>query len=837
MERKTLKSLSRSKRRSIVDVIPEGNWEGHGDYMTVKRIKRQDQMDQLCPIKTAIFKDVIIFVNGWTIPDADDLKELIHANGGGYRYSLSSSVTHVIASNLPAAKLRKMSASSCQVYKPEWITDSISADKLLPTDKYRLCSTTHGQKRLKFQPVEAAPLAGPAPLTGPALPMEQQCSPSKGTLSNSSSSVASAGSSNFVSEFHSHSRLHHLSTWSNELKEFTAKMLPTTAQKLPQLSPEHSLRSHALRAFVHIDIDCFFVSVCLRDRPELRGKPVGVTHAIRGSPSSMGGAKSDGVDLKNSTSDLASCSYEAREYGVRNGMSVGEAVQKCPGITLVRYDFAKYRTVSQTLYEIFVSYSHLVQAVSCDEAYVELTDYARDYDDVESIVRRLRQDVYDMTGCTASAGISYNMLLARMATRKAKPNGQHLLTVGEVSDYLPPQPVGSLPGIGSSLSRRLEEMGVSNCAELQAVSISQLKEEFGAKTGEQMYSMCRGVDHREIQLNRERKSISVDVNFGIRFGQISEAHTFLHQLADELGQRAGEAKVEGSSICLKMKIRQASAPVETWKYLGHGRCDNISRSNHLLASTNRASDIIRTATKLLNQINPLAADIRGMGLTLSRLVTCSQSPSKKTLHGTADIRTFMVGEPAKSTASRSNPPKKKPQCEQPARRKMELDIGEAYKRGASRLDDSMIDLPSASQLDHSVLLALPPDLQEKIFDEYGRRASERLDQDESVEEIMEQPQCALSFLSRDQDRIMSDFRASVRNWVSRSPDGPTADEVEKFATMMSEMSQNNMEITDLALKSLRRVMAGSPAWIRVLNQLTQVAQEQIRKRYGGKLAV
>ena len=823
---KTLKSLSRSKndkRRSIADVIPEGNWEGHGDYMAVKRIKLQDQMGRLCPQKTDIFKDVVIYVNGWTIPDADQLKELIHANGGGYRYSLSSSVTHVIASNLPAAKLRKMSTLH-KVCKPEWITESIAANNLLPTTKYELYNIRHGQKQIEFQPVKTA-------------------SPTKSASSSediSAMASPSIGNSNFVNEFYSHSRLHHLSTWSNELKEFTAKMLPVTSQKIPQLAPDDSLRGQALKAFVHIDIDCFFVSVSIRDRPELRGKPVGVTHATRGSLSFVGGAtRSDNADadLKHSTSDLASCSYEAREYGVRNGMSVGEAIRKCPHITLLQYDFAKYRAVSQTLYEIFISYSHLVQAVSCDEAYIELTDYATNYGGIESIVRQLRHDIYTSTDCIASAGISYNMLLARMATRKAKPNGQYLLTVDEVPDYLPSQPVNTLPGIGWSLNRRLDEMGISSCGELQKISLAKLKEEFGAKTGEQMYSLCRGVDHREIQLNQERKSISVDVNFGIRFNQISEAHTFLAQLAEELEQRAKEANVEGSSICLKMKIRQASAPVETWKYLGHGRCDNISRSNHLLTSTNKASDIIKIATKLLSQINPLAADIRGMGLTLSRLVSCSQSPSKKTSHGTADIRSFMLGAAAKVPSpsnTQPSPLKKKPTLQQPARGKAELDIGEAFKRGASRLDDSLIDLPPVSQLDQSVLLELPPDIQEKIFDGYSRQASKKLDLDKSFEEI-EQERRSLSFLSRDQNQIMNDFRAYVRSWVAGSPDGPATKEVEEFTLTLLEMSRSNMEITDLALKSLRRVMTCGPPWIQVLEQITNVVQEQMQECYGGKL--
>lgn len=447
----------------------------------------------------------------------------------------------------------------------------------------------------------------------------------------------------FVNSFFTHSRLHYLSTWSTELKQFTAKMLKHVSPRYPKLSARDSLRSKQLRAVVHIDLDCFFVSVSIRNKPNLKGKAVAVTHAKlpKNSGSEMKSPSKGSIlrHLLDSTSDIASCSYAARDAGVKNGMSVGEAIKRCPDLIPLAYDFEAYREVSQQFYEILLQYSSCVEAVSCDEAFIEFTDYVSDLKEVEDLVLRLRNEVESKVGCTVSAGIAHNMLLARMSTRIAKPNGQFFLPSSSVKNFLESQNVNNLPGVGYSTARKLKEMKIETCPQLSNLSIEKLKDFFGQKTGKILHDFARGIDKRELKTETERKSVSVDINYGIRFKNISEAESLLKNLADELEKRASDAGVLGGTIALKMKIRKATAPKETWKYLGHGACDNVTRSVTLLQPTGSSSEVFRLSVRLLKQVGPAAGDIRGMGLQLSKLVPTSSEGAAPSLG--RDVRSFL----------------------------------------------------------------------------------------------------------------------------------------------------------------------------------------------------
>ncbi len=462
--------------------------------------------------------------------------------------------------------------------------------------------------------------------------------------------VKASEGAEFVSSFFTHSRLHYLSTWSTELKQFTAKMLKEVSPRYPKLAPHDSLRSKQLRAVVHIDLDCFFVSVSIRNKPHLKGKPVAVTHAKlpkNGSESKSPSKDSILKHLLDSTSDIASCSYAARDAGVKNGMSVGEAMKRCPDLIPLSYDFEAYREVSQKFYEILLQYSSCVEAVSCDEAYVELTDFVSDSNEVEDLVLKLRNEVESKVGCTVSAGIAHNMLLARMSTRIAKPNGQFYLPLASTENFLESQNVNNLPGVGYSTTRKLREMNVETCPQLSNLSIEKLKDIFGQKTGKILHNFARGIDERELKTETERKSVSVDINYGIRFINISEAESLLNNLATELEKRASDADVLGGTVALKMKIRKATAPKETWKYLGHGACDNVTRSVALLQPTRSSSEIYRLSVRLLKQVSPVASDIRGMGLQLSKLVSTSSEGAAPSL--SRDLRAFLKPATDKDT--------------------------------------------------------------------------------------------------------------------------------------------------------------------------------------------
>ena len=670
----------------------DGMWDGE-EYMRAKKRKLREQFQGLLEDKTSdIFDGITIYVNGWTDPNADELKRLIHTHGGCYEYNLygDSNVTHTIATNLPNAKVRNLS-DAC-VCTPDWILDSIAMGKRLPVENYLLYSRRgRNQKRLAFEKVvhstSAQTVANPWPIATDTAG-ESDATTDSGTMvqhpeltrgaavgpqtsktkpfNQQSSSTAVQGG--FVSDYYTKSRLHHLSTWSTELRQFTSKMLPQTSQKWPKLSPGLSLRGQSQRLVVHIDLDCFFVSVSIRDKPHLRGKPVAVCHAKLppkgnsdcGKDESLTGQidahTSSPLDSSNvprhllrSMSDVASCSYEARAAGLRNGMCVGEAFQLCPELQLVPYEFDKYHEVSRALYTLLVSYSAVIEPVSCDEAYIELTDYVESVHQAERVIQELRDEIQCSTGCTVSAGMAENMLLARMATRKAKPDGQYYLPREEVASFLACQKVHDLPGVGRSTSIKLREMGVEVCGELQGLTLSKLQLEFGAKTGRTLFQFSRGEDGRQLKLSSERKSLSVDLNFGIRLTTLSEAENLLEDLSAELEKRVNEAKLLGGAVTLKLMIRKPDAPTETRKYLGHGACNTVSRTCRLLEPTGEATEICCSAARLLKQIGPPPCDIRGVGLQLSRLVAAEGADGVVGGRSSMfDLRKMMTAKPQNS---------------------------------------------------------------------------------------------------------------------------------------------------------------------------------------------
>uniref|UniRef100_A0A1X7UNS7 DNA repair protein REV1 n=1 Tax=Amphimedon queenslandica TaxID=400682 RepID=A0A1X7UNS7_AMPQE len=767
------------------------DWEDHKSYMTVKRQKLQDQLEDV-EGDGKIFSGVTIYVNGYTKPDADTLKEIICKHGGGYSYALTSRVSHVIATNLPTAKIKALSINSSKVCHPDWILDSVNAGSLLPTEKYELYSvSSKSQRKISFSPT-AKKEAGP------------EDPPTKKDRS-------------FVDEFYSHSRLHHLSTWASELKEFTSKNLPRAKRKFSMLSSGESLRRFGVKGVVHLDLDSFFVSVGLRDRPGLHGQPVAVTHA-RNKEGEADTTEVVGVSLHQSMSDVASCSYEARDFGIRNGMSVGEAINLCPSLTFIPYEFEKYHAVSQTLYETVITYSHLVEPVSCDEVFIEFSDYVTSWEELGDIVKSLRSEIEEKTGCKVSAGFSHNLLLARLATRKAKPNGQFHLSEEEVEGYLKETPVASLPGIGRKMKEELSKMGVSNCGELREVSLPKLREVFGPKTGYTLYCFARGIDNRDLTTKKERKSISVEINYGMRFEQISEAESLLTQLSEELQSRALDTGVLGSSISLKLKIRQKTAPQETKKYLGHGRCDNISRSQQLHIPTNDSGDISRVAISLLKQLSPNPSDIRGMGIALNKL---SSSVKGSPVKGgkMADIRTLMTSSPGKrspaSKRSLGSVLKSERGGEEGASVSVMREERVEYQNtaagdGCTSFESAMLDLPPASQLDQSVLLALPSDLQEEVFDSYSKRQDkERV----TLEPVSTEPSLAnplfppsLSSLSNgNPERFLNETRTHIKAWVALYPAGPK----ERDSTIFIQFLISLIDLNALEIPRIPQYWGGS----------------------------
>uniref|UniRef100_UPI00398EF74F DNA repair protein REV1 n=1 Tax=Pristiophorus japonicus TaxID=55135 RepID=UPI00398EF74F len=650
----------------------------------------------------------------------------------------------------------------------------------------------------------------------------------------------------FISEFYAHSRLHHIATWKCEFTEYVNRLQRQSngvypgREKLKRINmgkfQRNPIDTNSLgpanavdpprqqNCIMHIDMDCFFVSVGIRDRPELKGKPVAVTHnrgqgrvsvrpsanpqfemqyyqkkLIKGkteekkvpdkldgntwensNPACVNGINMDVTAL--SMAEIASCSYEARQTGIKNGMFFGQAKQLCPELQAVSYNFKAYKEVAAIMYETLASYTYDIEAVSCDEALVDVTSICAETElTPDEIATVVRSEIKEKTKCTASVGMGSNILLARMATRKAKPDGQYYLKPEEVDDFIRDQLVSNLPGVGRTLEYRMASFGVKTCGELQQILMPRLQKEFGPKTGQMLYRFCRGLDDRPVRTEKERKSVSAEINYGIRFSQTKEAEVFLLNLAEEIQRRLEMSGMKGKRLTLKVMMRKAGAPTEPAKFGGHGICDNVTRSVTLDHATGSAKIISGEVLNMFYMMKLNVTDMRGVGIQMHQLIpntktsltpfssfvrnnstagaSCSlmdlfqTSRSKKAMehklsegatcstkkpkasgvqqssNDTSTILNYKQYDPDcawKKTAATGNPPLLLPS------RDTSLNSSEtSVKAGGTHTPENTtirrdrpdinIEVPSPSQIDPSVLAALPPDIREQVKQTYSAR--------------------------------------------------------------------------------------------------------------------
>ena len=287
------------------------------------------------------------------------------------------------------------------------------------------------------------------------------------------------------------------------------------------------------RKIIHVDMDAFYASVAELDNPEIRGKAIAV-----------GGGGERGV--------VSAASYEARKFGVKSAMSGVLAKQKCPHIIFVKTDFERYKELSLKIREIFYEYTDLVEPLSLDEAYLDVTENKKGNPSANIIAKEIREKIYKVTGLRASAGISINKFIAKVASDINKPNGQKTIHPEEVIDFLEELPVNKFHGVGKVTAGKMYNLGIFIGNDLKKKTLEDLVRVFG-KSGTHYYNIVRGIHNSVVKPNRIRKSVAAERTFNKNISSEIFMLERLEKIADELERRMVKIEAKGKTITLKIK--------------------------------------------------------------------------------------------------------------------------------------------------------------------------------------------------------------------------------------------------------------------------------------------
>ena len=339
-----------------------------------------------------------------------------------------------------------------------------------------------------------------------------------------------------------------------------------------------------LRKIIHVDMDAFFASVEQRDDPQLAGKPVAV-----------GGSGTRGV--------VAAASYEARQFGVRSAMPGMTARRLCPDLIFVRHRFEVYQEVSQQIRAIFREFTPHVEPLSLDEAYLDVTEDLLGIGSATRIAELIRQRIRAETGLTASAGVSYNKFLAKLASDQNKPDGLCVIRPGEGAAFVQGLPVRRFHGVGPRGADKMARLGIETGADLAAKDIAWLRQQFGS-FADYLYRAARGIDLRPVRANRIRKSLGSERTFSEDLSSGAALREALDNIIDNVWESIAERKLRGRTVTLKMKYTDFQI---------------ITRARSLPQPVSGKPEFARVARALLDEQLPLPMPIRLMGLTLSSL--------------------------------------------------------------------------------------------------------------------------------------------------------------------------------------------------------------------------
>ena len=353
-----------------------------------------------------------------------------------------------------------------------------------------------------------------------------------------------------------------------------------------------------LRKIVHIDMDAFYASVEQRDDPSLMGKPVAV-----------GGSAERGV--------VAAASYEARAFGVRSAMPSMQAARLCPELIFVRPRFDAYRAVSRQIRAIFHDYTPHVEPLALDEAYLDVTEDLRGIGSGTRIAELIRARIKAETGLTASAGVSYNKFLAKLASDQNKPDGLCVIRPGEGAQFVAGLPVRRFHGIGPRGAEKMAKLGIATGADLRERDITFLRTHFGSQA-DYLYRAARGIDLRRVDANRPRKSVGGERTFERDLSSGPVLREALDNIIEIVWERIVKAEAQGRTVTLKLR----SADFAT-----------LTRARSLPTFVADRAEFTRLGHALLDELLPLPQPVRLMGITLSALDGEKDAPSEHSQDG------------------------------------------------------------------------------------------------------------------------------------------------------------------------------------------------------------
>ena len=348
-------------------------------------------------------------------------------------------------------------------------------------------------------------------------------------------------------------------------------------------SPAEQDAAPPQRKIIHVDMDAFYASVEQRDNPELRGKPVAVGGQIRGV--------------------VAAASYEARKFGVRSAMPSVTARRRCPDLIFVKPRFDAYREVSQQIRAIFHDYTPLVEPLSLDEAYLDVTEDLKGIGIATTIAQEIRARIREETGLTASAGVSYNKFIAKLASDQNKPDGLCVIPPAKGEAFVATLPVSRFHGVGPKTAEKMAKLGIHSGADLRAQSLACVQHNFGS-SGDYYFNLALGICHRQVKPNRPYKSIGAEDTFLEDLTDGDALIAELDRISQTVWRRIAEKEIKGRTVTLKVKFRDFQL---------------LTRAKSLDRNVASREEFLELGVTLLRTLLPVAKGIRLLGLTLSNL--------------------------------------------------------------------------------------------------------------------------------------------------------------------------------------------------------------------------